>query len=493
MTSPHFLIVGLDGLRADMMTPELTPHLWHMAAQGSWLQRHHAAFPTATRVNVSSLVTGANSGQHGVVNNSIYEPGVVAGQPVDMGKYHLVEAADAFYQGQLFSTPSLGEMLATRGDLLVAVSAGTTGSNRLMHHKIKTLGGIGFSTQSLEACYPRQEAAAIVNTFGPVPPAALPDQARLTYITDVWLNYLWPTYQPRVSIVWFSDPDKTSHYRGIGAAETLASIGAADAEVGRILQWLQQSPEGERLNLLVLSDHGHITVRQQLSVCDALTAAGIPAGHGCFGAGDVAVVPGATGSIHVRHHEPHLIRTIGEWLQEQPWCGALFTAPKNAVAGVLPGTFARSLVFNEHPRSGDIVYTMRSDDQRDARGIIGGGYDDSALPIGGGTHGGLSRYELHNVAVAYGPAFRCGHASVVPSGTIDIMPTLLHLLGYELPSTIEGRVLHEALVSQTMPEETAQSYQYDTEAPIAGGVYRQHVATSRVAATTYIDAAWVTE
>ncbi len=306
MPPMHFLIVGLDGLRADMMTPELTPNLWRIAQQGAWLQRHHAAFPTATRVNVTSLVTGAHSGRHGIVNNSMYEPGVVADQPVDMGKYHLVEAADAFYQGALLSTPSLGEILTAQGDTMVAVSAGTTGSNRLMHHKVKERGGIGFSTQSLDACHPRQEAEAIIKRFGPVPPAALPDAQRLAYITRLWCEHFWPTYRPRVGILWFSDPDKTSHYRGVGAPDTLESIAAGDAQVGHLLSWLESAPGGEQLHLILLSDHGHITVREQVCVCDALSAAGMPAAEGHFGAGDLAVVPGATGSVHVRHHDAAL-------------------------------------------------------------------------------------------------------------------------------------------------------------------------------------------
>jgi arylsulfatase A-like enzyme len=295
-----------------------------------------------------------------------------------------------------------------------------------------------------------------------------------------------------VSILWFSDPDKTSHYRGIGSPDNRAAIQAADAQVGRILDWMQQTPTAEQLNLFVLSDHGHITVREQISVCHALSAAGFPAAPGHFGAGDIAVVPGATGSIHLRHRDTRLVHTIAHWLQAQPWCGAVFTAAKNAVEGIVPGTLARTLALNEHPRTGDIVYVMRADEAQDAYGIVGGGYDDSALSIGGGTHGGLSPYELHNVGVAYGPAFGTGITSVLPSGTIDIMPTLLHLLGYGMPAGVEGRVLYEALAQMSAaPESAAVCQTYSAEVNTPSGLYRQHLATSRVGTTTYLDRAWV--
>ena len=61
---------------------------------------------------------------------------------------------------------------------------------------------------------------------------------------------------------------------------------------------------------------------------------------------------------------------------------------------------------SEHPRAGDVLYTMRTDDASDEHGIVGGCYDDSELPLGGGTHGGLSEHELQNVCVAFGPAFQ---------------------------------------------------------------------------------------
>lgn len=304
MPPTHVVIVGLDGLRADMMTPETTPHLCRLAQQGTWFPQHHAAFPTATRVNVTSLVTGTNSGTHGIVNNSIFEPGVAPETTVDFGKYHMVEAADAFYGGALLGAPSLGEILAAHGETMVAMSAGTTGSNRLMHHKVKTLGGIGFSTQGVPACYPTAEAERIIQKFGPVPPAGKPDAARLAYVTQVFLEHLFPVHQPRVSILWFSDPDLTSHYCGVGSDECLTSIRASDAQLGRIIAWMQQPDVQERVHLIVMSDHGHITVREQISVAVQLTAAGFPARDGTFGTGNLAVVPGSAGSIHLRTHDP---------------------------------------------------------------------------------------------------------------------------------------------------------------------------------------------
>lgn len=59
------LIVVFDGLQPAQITPELMPNLAEFAQTGVTLTNHHPVFPTVTRVNVSSLVTGCLPGKHG--------------------------------------------------------------------------------------------------------------------------------------------------------------------------------------------------------------------------------------------------------------------------------------------------------------------------------------------------------------------------------------------------------------------------------------------
>ncbi|ETW96903.1 MAG: hypothetical protein ETSY1_24755 [Candidatus Entotheonella factor] len=489
MAQSHFVIVGLDGLRADMVSPETTPNFLRLAQQGVHFDQHHSVFPTATRVNIASLVTGAYSGTHGIVNNAIFEPAISPQTWVDLGKYDVVDAADAYYRGQLLCTPSLGEILAGHGDTMMAISSGTTGSNRLMHHKVRTLGGIGFSAHGIAASYPTDEAETVITKFGPAPAMGMPDSARAEYITDVFLHHLFPQHRPRVTILWFSDPDKTYHALGIGSPESLQAIQAVDTQLGRILDWSQEPDQADRINILALSDHGHVTVRDKVAVHEVLSADVTPAGRGHY-TDQVAVVPSLTGEIHVHNHDPKLVARIAQWLMSQPWCGSVFTQGQNEVEGIVPGTFARSVVGNDHARSGDIVYIMRTDDERNEHGLPGSCYDDSGLPLGGSTHGGLSPYELQNVFAAAGPDFRAGHINPLPSGTIDVMPTLLHLMGYPIPPSVDGRVLHEAL-SQTAdaPEAMAEPAMYGASDPDSG--YCQYVETTRVDQTVYIERAWI--
>jgi hypothetical protein len=62
-----------------------------------------------------------------------------------------------------------------------------------------------------------------------------------------------------------------------------------------------------------------------------------------------------------------------------------------------------------------------------------------------GMHGTSSPRDVHNTLVAAGPHFRAGFHDTLPTGNVDVAPTIARLLGLRLPGA-EGRVLEEALV-----------------------------------------------
>jgi predicted AlkP superfamily pyrophosphatase or phosphodiesterase len=50
------LIAAFDGLQPSQVRPGLTPTIHRLARDGVTFARHHAVFPTVTRVNASSMV-----------------------------------------------------------------------------------------------------------------------------------------------------------------------------------------------------------------------------------------------------------------------------------------------------------------------------------------------------------------------------------------------------------------------------------------------------
>ena len=131
----HLLIV-LDGLRPDYVTPELMPTLHALGRRGVIMTRHHAVYPTVTRVNASSISTGAYPDVHGLMGNAIFVPSVDPGRFLDTGDRANLLRVEAVTRGPLLTATTLGELLQGAGERLLVASSGSNGSSYLLNHRV---------------------------------------------------------------------------------------------------------------------------------------------------------------------------------------------------------------------------------------------------------------------------------------------------------------------------------------------------------------------
>jgi hypothetical protein len=485
--TPKFVLVVFDGLRRDMIRPDLAPNLCRFLASGSDFRFSRSVFPTSTRVNAAALATGTVSGTHGIIANEFYDPKVFPDRAVSTGKITDIECIAAAYGGDLVSAVSLGEVVADAGLRVVVVSTGTAGTTRLVNPKAKELGQVSLCLRAWDSSTPADFARSTIETFGSIPPAARPNLARIRMQTKIFVEHVFPTIQPDVSVLWYSDPDSTYHYCGIGSAESRRAIENVDAEFGRLLDWWRSSKFSEQIQIFVLSDHGHITARHKVNVKQQFSRSGLHFASHCLDDTHFTGSLGYTGGLWVSTGNLPLMTNLTRWLLEQPWCGMIFTADGNDTEGCIPGTLARSLLMANHTRAPQIYFIMRTDDDPDVNGIEGGCYFDGEYPEGGSTHGGLHLKELNNLLAVQGSLFRQAYCSNYPAGIIDVAPTILHLLRLRQPPGMSGRVLSEALIRGGVepPEPEILERRVDT------GSRQQRLQFARVGSTLYLNAGWV--
>src|SRR5262249_20092215 len=65
------VVVTVDGLRRDMISPEVTPHLTRLAAAAEQFANYRTVFPSCTRVVSASLASGCFPARHGLQGNSV--------------------------------------------------------------------------------------------------------------------------------------------------------------------------------------------------------------------------------------------------------------------------------------------------------------------------------------------------------------------------------------------------------------------------------------
>jgi hypothetical protein len=131
------------------------------------------------------------------------------------------------------------------------------------------------------------------------------------------------------------------------------------------------------------------------------------------------------------------------FLQSREEFGAIFV---DARYGDIPGTLPLSLVRLESAegRNPDIVVGYAYDETAMIQGMPGIEFEGVSSYMSRGMHGSFSPIDVHNVLLASGPDFRVNFADTLPSGNVDVAPTIAKILGLELPQA-DGRPLLEAL------------------------------------------------
>ena len=483
------LMVVFDGLQPAQVDSKLMPNLAGWAGEGVTFARNHPVYPTVTRANAASLVTGSYPGVHGLAANNMvfreYDPY----RSIAVLQSNLVAIAERGVR--ILLAPTLADILSQQGQEYVAIGVGTSG-NAYLHNPLAAQSG--GATIHPEFAMPTDLHGQLLERFGPWPEETLPNTPRMAHAVKILTEYILPERNPAVALIWSSEPDKSQHAAGVGSELSNQALGEADAQFRRILDWLEQDGRTDSTDVIVISDHGYSTIGEVIAMEDRLREAGFPPGNET---GGVACAPNGGSALFYAHDsDPSICQRLAEWLMGQPWCGPVLAGQAARSAGSIEGTLPASLCGCEGPRAPDIAMSFRWNSDPNNAGFPGQVRSTGGQP-GQGVHGSMSRHELRNVMFARGPSFKDGIRVENPTGNIDLAPTVLHLLGGDGAAAavgafgaagMNGRVLHEALKgSDNSGEPDWTTELHNAERRVGDLVYRQQIRLCRVGETTYLE------
>lgn len=201
----HVVFVGWDGCTGSAITQATLPNLTKLRENGSWTLKSRSILPSSSSCNWHSILTCSAAEQHGYNDwnstNAVFEAMAVT----ENGKY-----PDLFYQyRKLKSDAEIGFFYEWRGMFYTA------------------------DTTMCSHC----------------------EQAAPTNITDKVCAYI-RTKKPDFLFVAYDRPDHEGHVHGWGSPKYLQAVERLDAELGRILQALEDAGMREDTVIVVSSDHG---------------------------------------------------------------------------------------------------------------------------------------------------------------------------------------------------------------------------------------------
>lgn len=358
------LLVSIDGFRPDDLDRGLTPTLDALAADGVRAVGMQASFPTLTFPNHYTLVTGLYPDHHGIVANTMDDPA--------LGRFTLRDRA------------AVGDARWWDAATPVWVSVERAG----LH--------------SATMFWPGSEAAiqgVRPDHWRPYDGKVTPDQRVDTVLH--WLDLPSPQ-RPVFLTLYFDQVDHAAHAHGPRSAEVNAAIAEVDAALGRLVQGLRQRGLLDRVNLVIVSDHGFAsTSPRQLVVLDRM----VPAA-------DVEVVSsGAVAGINPRPGHVHSVERALLGRHAHMRCWRRSALPARLHYGTNPRVPAIVCLAQDHW----MIVTRAGLARRHGKVMPGDHGYDNAQP------------DMQALFLAHGPAFRAGIVlPVFPN--VDVYPLLMHLL-----------------------------------------------------------------
>jgi predicted AlkP superfamily pyrophosphatase or phosphodiesterase len=477
----HVVMVVWDGLRPDFVTESNTPTLYQLAHDGVFFQNHHAVFLSSTEVNATAMATGSYPNRNGILGNREYRPNIDPLKPVEVQSLDAVRKGDEVAHNHYLQLPTVAEILQRAGKRTAI--AGTKPA-AILFDRLETGRACGDCVDLFN--HNTVPASAIERLhLPPVTPRETPNTREDQATTQALIGPLWDKEVPAFSLLWLSEPDFAQHTTGLGSAAALQALRGSDDNLARVLKELAARGVRDKTDVFVVSDHGFSQISRFVSAMDSLNKAGFHAAHDFKqppAAGDIcSVVNGGASLLYVIGHDPKLVQRIVTHLQHQDFIGVIFTRQP------MEGTFTLDQVRINTPDAPDIVISYRWSDEKNDVGVPGSVPSDGAFGARLGMHSSLSPFDMRNTLVANGPDFRHGWIDELPSGNVDIAPTILHLLGVAPPVKMDGRILTEAMLPVPTKMSPIEVQMLDASCDSSNTVWHQHLRVTEFNGTTYFD------
>jgi predicted AlkP superfamily pyrophosphatase or phosphodiesterase len=478
----HVVVVVWDGMRPDFVSQENTPALWKLANEGVVFRNHHAVYPSATNVNGTAIATGVYPGHSGLIANHDYRPEIDSRKSLDVEIPAVVEKGDELSGGKYISIPTIAEIVQRAGGRTAIATAKTVGL--LLDRQVDPGHAKNCVTLFAGQSRPREALNPIVDALGPFPPFGQYAEGD-KWTTKALTELLWKDGVPAFSLLWLGEPDLTQHGSAPGAQPALAAIKSSDENLAAVVSALDRQGARETTDVFVVSDHGFSTIERSVDVRKILNDAGWKAKTEFSDEpkpGEIILV-GNGGAVlfYVVNHDAPVTRRLVEFLQQSDFAGVIFT--KEA----MEGTFALDQGKIDSPHAPDVVMAFRWNEKKNQFGIPGMIDADWQRGAGKGTHATLSRFDMHNTLIATGPDFRHGYMDDLPSGNVDLAPTILRILGITPPQPVDGRILSEAMVNKDAMMLKPENRRIEGTKDFSAGAWRQSLQISRVGSTEYLD------
>ncbi|MDB5347990.1 MAG: Type phosphodiesterase / nucleotide pyrophosphatase [Schlesneria sp.] len=430
----HVVVICIDGLPAYLFDdPNASmPTIRGLAAKGSRARGMTVSNPSVTWPNHTSLTTGVRPEGHGVLFNGVLERSGL-GLPVKVNgrkdKSDLVHA------------PTIYEVMHEQGLTTAAINWPCTRNTSTIADNFPDV------PESFEHTTPR--LIAEMKAEGIVSDADIQNFSKLsgTVRDRVWTQAVCHVIRQRKPNLVLFHPlnlDSTHHRYGPQTSAGYTAVAFADTLVKDVVSAIDEAGIRDQTTILIVSDHGFMSIPKTLQPNVALRQAGMLTVEGTqIATARAQVVPeGGIGMVYL---------TVPDKIEEdRKKVVDLFRDHEGIAAILTPDDFAKYGLPHpkNYPQMADLILVAK-----DGYGINANAAGDDVVTISEttlGTHGFLSTNPKMNATfIAAGVGIQPG-VTMDKIENIDVAPTIARLLGVELKGAT-GKAASQILLDPANP------------------------------------------
>ena len=425
----HVVLISVDGLPAYLLDdPQASlPNIRGLAKSGSFSPTGmRVSNPSVTWPNHTTLASGFHPAKHGVLFNGLaVRPG--PGQPVEVDPKRT--------QQDLVQVPLIFDTLKQAGLTSAAINWPCTRGSKSIDDNFPDV------PDTLEHSTPRLMQELRVQGILPSGDALSFEKRGGVARDEIWTDatcYLLRERKPRFLCLHLLNVDAVHHRYGPQTPAGYSAVAAADAMVGKILRTLEETRLRDRTTVLIVADHGFLSIPKTLQPNVLLRKENLLTVEGKrISSARVHVIPeGGIGMLYL---------TVPETRdQDREAALRIFREAEGIASIVEPAEFGKYHLPAPADNRGMADLILAAKDGYGFSATADG--DDYVVPSTTtiGTHGYLSTHpKMNAIFVAAGAGIKPG-APLKEIDNVDVAPTAARLLGVTLEG-VDGRVLTEIL------------------------------------------------
>lgn len=421
----HLIVISFDCLSSlDFPLLKALPNFQKLLRNGSYCKNVQTIYPSVTYPCHATIVTGKLPKNHGIINNTLLQPGKVS---PDWYWYRRdIQGTTLYDEAKQKGMSTAALLWPVTAKANIDYNMPEIFANRRWHHQIPVSLMNGSSLYQLE----------MNKKFGHIRKGLsqpeLDDFVLETAVETIRIK------KPNLMLIHFTDLDTKRHETGFSSKEAISAIKRHDQRLGRIMDALQLAGIFQQSTIIALGDHSALDESKVIKPNVLFREQGfLQVGKNNQVLHWKAYCKSCDGSayIYIKDHDQETLTRVRELLDRSE-IEAIWSSKEASQFGADPNCSlmieaARGYYFHESLEGAFIDEVTEKDVESKKYTKACHGYSPE-------------KSDYNTLFIASGNGIRTGQA-LTSMRLIDEGPTLARLLGLDL-GAVDGRVLEELLI-----------------------------------------------